>query len=652
MEQHAADWRSPKSDGGVFEGFNDAGIETFTEHPVEKEGREAIQNALDPVKNPAEPVRVEIHLSELGPGEIPGAKTLGHMFDACISTIHKMADLNHDPSADKRALDFFNKAKLDLHSRTRLIRISDYNTTGLVGATDGLIGSPWYNLVKGRGLNNKGASAGGSFGIGKMASFACSRSRTVFYGTRVDGRDSYIGVTRLQSYATSWKDSRAEELFSGTGYYAQGTDMHAIPGPCPLRDTPRTEDGTDVYILDAMGQGDDILEDFRRAALMNFFITIYEKNLIVRLSDEAGLNVTISKATLGREISRLREREDTDETRDLAEYYDILRHEDADDPDTYLELWPNSDGFGKEFGFHADDCRLLLKKGDGLNRQILVTRRTGMRLFEWNRFSASQSFTGILRITGDAMNAVYREMEVPSHDKWNPDRCEDPRRKVRGGINYHAAYRNLRAQIGKLIEENCRTSDDGSVSAYGMEDFFLADETTVKEKETKAKAPAAPAKRKIRTKKQNPTTHRHVDPDTLGEQTAPGKKPDAQQPKGRSGGPHHPHDKEWSGPKQDVSMRVLPVDPMRGAYQIRFRAPRDKADAKIVLYGSPERTSKKGKGSYGLAFSAAQRDGQLLAPEGNELVLGPVEKGEIVTIQFTLALPGLFMMEANYYEAK
>ncbi|MDY3298017.1 MAG: hypothetical protein SOX39_09940, partial [Selenomonas sp.] len=134
MEQHAADWRSPKSDGGVFEGFNDAGIETFTEHPVEKEGREAIQNALDPVKNPAEPVRVEIHLSELAPDKIPGAKTLGHMFDACISTIHKMADLNHDPSADKRALDFFNKAKLDLHSRTRLIRISDYNTTGLVGA--------------------------------------------------------------------------------------------------------------------------------------------------------------------------------------------------------------------------------------------------------------------------------------------------------------------------------------------------------------------------------------------------------------------------------------------------------------------------------------------------------------------------------------
>ena len=35
--------------------------------------------------------------------------------------------------------------------------------------------------------------------------------------------------------------------------------------------------------------------------------------------------------------------------------------------------------------------RLLLKKGDGLNRQILVTRRTGMRLFEWNRFSASAS---------------------------------------------------------------------------------------------------------------------------------------------------------------------------------------------------------------------------------------------------------------------
>ena len=639
--QQTPDWQFPASDGGRNEGFNDAGIETFKKHFMEKEGREAIQNALDPVKDPEKPVRVEIHVTGLAPGKIPGAQTLAATFDRCCDTIRKMAELNPGQTLDSRALSFYENAKSVLESHSWLVRISDYNTTGLVGAADGRFGSAWDNLVKGSGVNNKQGDAGGSFGIGKMASFGCSELRTVFYGTRVAGEDSYIGVTRLQSYAKKWRGNRPE-LTAGTGYYSQGADMLAIPGPCSLRDTPRTEDGTDLYILGAIGTPDTILDDFRRAVLMNFFITIYEGKLIVSLTDDAGTNIALTKATLGREIQMLCDRARTEKEkkplRELQEYYDILRHEGAAVQDTYFEIPLDAGVFGKEYGFQDGECSLLLKKGEDLNRRILITRTTGMNIFEMKRFPSGLSFTGILRITGKTMNAFYREMEVPSHDDWVADTPQKKR-----------AYTGLHNYLGHLIEERCKTAEGASVAAYGMEEFFLADDTTVKEKKAKTAAASMPQKRvsNVTVKRKPPVAHA-ADLEYPGETPNAAPKPD-EASKSREGGTHHMHNKDWRL-RTKVSMRVLPVRPMQGAYRLHFHAPTKKKDAKIELLGTPER--RMNKDACGLAFAAALRDGRPLEHHGNEVLLGPVKSGEDITVDFTLALPGLFMMEANYYELK
>lgn len=643
MHETAADWQFPASDGGMYEGFNDAGIETFTEKPMEKEGREAIQNALDPVKDKTKPVRVEIHVSALPSHQIPGARTLARTFGKCRETIEQMAAMNQEEE-DKQALEFyqFAQSRLALHMPLWMIRISDYNTTGLIGAADGRFGSTWYKLIKARGLNNKRGGAGGSFGIGKMASFGCSKLRTVFYGTRVDGKDSYIGVTRLQSYARGWQGDRPI-LTSGTGYYAQGDDMLAIPGPCPLRDTPRTEDGTDLYILDARGRREDILESFRRAVLQNFFITIYEGNLVVKLTDEQGTAIILDKNTLGREINALvehaRTKDEQEEMQELWDYYDILRHETADDPDNYLEFLLDRKVFGAAYGFRSGECRLLLKKGENLNRRILITRRTGMTIFPMKNFPGGLSFTGILRITGDNMNELYRKMEVPSHDKWDPERCTD------GKADYAGALRDLRAYLTQIVRENCQPAAAAAVSAYGMEEFFLTNRTTIEEKGVKTVA-GNPHEKKphIRAKKQNPTTRRHADP-IPGDTPSPAPKTDDPK-KPRTPGPRHEHHKEYRS--RAVVMHLLPQNPYKGIYRLTFTVPYAKRGAKVELLGSPERPMK----NCGLDVAAARCDGHTVTVCDNEIYLDAVEKNEAIAIDFTLALPGLFMMEANYYEAK
>ena len=62
------------------------------------------------------------------------------------------------------------------------LRISDFNTTGLTGSHEEY-NSPWCNLTKSSGASDKSGGAGGSFGIGKFAPYACSVLRTVFYST-------------------------------------------------------------------------------------------------------------------------------------------------------------------------------------------------------------------------------------------------------------------------------------------------------------------------------------------------------------------------------------------------------------------------------------------------------------------------------------
>lgn len=66
-----------------------------------------------------------------------------------------------------KAIDVFNQDFIDV------LRISDFNTTGLTGS-DKDYNSAWQNLVKSSGVSNKGGTSGGSFGIGKSAPFACS----------------------------------------------------------------------------------------------------------------------------------------------------------------------------------------------------------------------------------------------------------------------------------------------------------------------------------------------------------------------------------------------------------------------------------------------------------------------------------------------
>ena len=205
-------WKFPGNDNGEIVGIGAAGIETFKGSLFTSLAKEICQNSLDARLDSDQPVRVDFILNQIPTEKIPG-----------IDELKEAVGLCQDYWDDKKTKTFFKKAvKLCEADYMRVLRISDYNTTGLTGSTE-TRPSPWNDLVKSSGVSNKCGESGGSFGIGKSAPFACSDLRTLFYHTLdKDGIRSYQGAANLASFQypdeRKWLKKNKGEITKGKGY--------------------------------------------------------------------------------------------------------------------------------------------------------------------------------------------------------------------------------------------------------------------------------------------------------------------------------------------------------------------------------------------------------------------------------------------------
>ena len=228
-------WVFPPNNNAVINGINDAGIATFASTMYDSLVRESIQNSLDAKADWADgPVEVHFTQENIPRNKIPGYESLSEALKKC-----EVVESNNELTRN-----FFKTAyeTLDFNS-INVLKISDYNTTGLKGSSSGKSGTAWSRLVKESGTNDKDGVAGGSFGIGKSAYFACSRFRTVFFSSlSEDNEKSNIGVARLISF-----DLDNETKSIGMGFYAEGNKLLAIQDLADFDGKPkRTEYGTDA----------------------------------------------------------------------------------------------------------------------------------------------------------------------------------------------------------------------------------------------------------------------------------------------------------------------------------------------------------------------------------------------------------------------
>lgn len=570
-------WRFVSNQNSVISGINDAGIETFTADINRSLVREIIQNSLDAVRMDVdEPVIVEFELIKVKREEIPAVHDLQYAIRKCYESNLDEPDAHN---FFRKADDILSKEYIDV------LRISDHNTRGLEGSDTCKKGTNWSRLVKENGSSNKGQSSGGSFGIGKSATFACSDLRTVFYSSLdVNGVKSNFGVARLISF-----NDEKIGWTTGVGYYSEDERFVAIPGLINFDPKyNRTDTGTDIYIL-GMFQNENYEKEFIDAVLLDFLVSLVKGKLIVEVQGKR-----ISKTTLAEYIAKLNPYQN-DDIKALIEYYGVLTSSNP----KIKKISLNSNVYGKKFGFKDKECTLYIKEGEKLNRKVLITRNAGMRILEQNRISGSIEFTGVMIIEGENMNETFKSMEVPSHDAWEPGRCRDKK------PYYEKVLKEFKKYIKDCVNENFGRIEVNVMDAIGANDF-LPDRIEDAQEPQLQKNDLSFRIKKLFGKSVEPTKKKtkamKIEEIEINENGAGGSGPgDGVGPK-HGAGPHPgPGFGPFAGPDDGedkvgksqgdktkyeelkIKKRLICIDAQEGKYRLNFVSPSNSSKGKIVF---------------------------------------------------------------------
>lgn len=392
-------WKFPGS--GVYQGFNDSGIETFTGSRFPSLAREVLQNSLDASKEGK--VTVEFEVIDIPTTKFPGRNELTKV----------MRDCAKEDAADRKARDFLANAEAILDKPDiQCLRITDFGTTGLQGDPDASKGQ-WFAITKASGVSAKQDSkAGGSYGIGKNAPFVVSNLHTIFYSTRYQDGASIVERAQGKSVLMS-RTLRPGNYIGNTGFYGVKDKCGPLEGdeiPSFLR---LKEEGTRISIAGFKGSG-DWQNQIIAAVVSNFFYAIDQKKLEVLIQGESGDPRIIDAETLpslfdDEAISEF------DGVKEAKCYYQISHNKD-NERDSEL----------RGLGF----SHLWTRVEEGLPRRVALLRHTGMLITDeqqgMKRWPGFSDFAAVYVCESEKGNELLRRMENPQHDSFEPERIGEP----------------------------------------------------------------------------------------------------------------------------------------------------------------------------------------------------------------------------------
>ncbi|MGI9337168.1 MAG: hypothetical protein ACR2P4_01475 [Gammaproteobacteria bacterium] len=402
-------WCFPSSNGGVYDGFIDAGIETYTGARYNGLAREILQNSLDAVAVPGTKVTVEFEAVQIPIADFPHADELARAMRQCLGGGENNSDNRRETAFFKNAIQTMSAPKV------LCLKISDFGTTGMRGDYHKQRGQ-WHAITKARGSSDKrDPTAGGSFGIGKHASFAVSSLRTVFYGTRYKNEGGEI-VERAQgkSILMSHNTGDGGDYTSGTGFWGKIDGCRPLEGdgvPAILR---HNDSGSVVFIA-GFDAGRDWQHKITATVLANFFYAIYDDKLQVLIQDDKGNIIDIDRDTLDERFAEIKQLEiDKEEIDNSYCYYRAITEA------------PKEGRLDSERP-HLGHCKMWIMQKEGLPKRVALLRKTGMLITDEQkgiqRWAGRLDFAGVFLCDSDKGNCLLREMENPKHDAFELDRA-------------------------------------------------------------------------------------------------------------------------------------------------------------------------------------------------------------------------------------
>ena len=420
-------WEFPSNNDGGIEGFNDTGLRSFRgEAGSGLAIRECIQNSIDARRDSNLPVRVDITVPSIPFKDFPDIQGFKNILDSCLKSKYN--------EGHKNIQQFYSHALRLIKGEfihCDLLRISDYNTTGLKTELFEEV------FIKGSGITVKETpGSAGAHGIGKIAIFALSQFRTAFYSTiDVEGSRSFIGKSILQSHTRS--DGTTSQ---GKGYYAKQ------PGHKPITKKidelsflgNRTEPGLDIFIT-AFNKTDETKDSMIVAVIESFYPAIHNSNLIVNVMGQA-----IDAKTLPNLVKKYSENK-------YQKFY-LRTQKDSFPLINFYETLISSQEKFKENLVEStlsinEDNDVLIKtlKSNGTNK-VHYHRLSGM-IVKIDRRRSPLKLTTIVAIQGNKLNIFLKQLENVSHDDWQVSQID-------GDDDVKAEAKRILSLISEAIQEN------------------------------------------------------------------------------------------------------------------------------------------------------------------------------------------------------
>jgi len=448
MEENRG-WYFPDNRGGQEEGFENQGINQFKMSPYGKLAREIIQNSYDAkIKDGDKKVIVEFNLVKMDKNRIPNLECIKESINASAEYFPESERLEKFRQA---ANEKFENDTIDI------LKISDYNTTGLVGI-EKRVNSAWYGLIKSSGNSTKSGISGGSYGSGKHAAFVFSYFRTILYGTYVENEGyAFQGKSILCSHK---KDGVVK---SNIGYWGNITEQECKP----IRNQEtmdeffrRNQTGTDLYIIGAKLEKEEWVENIIYSVIENFWKLIIDDKLEVSIVNN-GQKINIDSKNV-RALAQMGKEENARiDEHDIFNAYKFIELNDSVEEVRYGSICSENDVELK-----------IAKLPQYPEKKILKMRETEMKINIFSPRKRPVNFIGILIAKGEELNRQLRESEPQTHDSWNADNIEDEydRRKVRDTI------RRLDSWLNEQIDSLSYVDNIPEFDAEGLDFLTLEDE--------------------------------------------------------------------------------------------------------------------------------------------------------------------------------
>lgn len=615
-------WRFPGNGYTQDQGLDTADMETFKKDPIASLARELCQNSIDAKKvSSKHSVKIEFKSFTMKRNQIPHVEEIEKQIVACKETW----------ATNKKIYEQLEKMQAQIQKEEICcLRISDFNTKGLVGVSGG-DDTPWHYMIHGSGLSNKAATSGGSKGIGKFATFVTSHFNMVFYSTVTEQNEvGYQGICKL----CSAKQEGTTEKTIGIGYYGSSDKNEPILEEFNI-DTSynrKKQTGTDIFIIgfkNSTGWKSDIISKI----LESFISAIVFGDLEVTIED-----IVLDKNSLASIV-----------------YDENLIHKSCRKSiiSQYLLLTDQEHRYEDiiDFGY-LGKAKLYLMEMNAENEQLatngcVMIRYPFMKIRDIEKISTLPC-SAMCIIENNELNATLRNIENSQHTNWEFNRIEDDVERAR----IRDIYKMLLDEIKRHITEHLSSSENSQTDVEGAGNYIpgAADEVDKALTKKILDKPTIITK-KVKLKEISPDVIFPLEEENEDEED---DEKSSQEGQSRTGigmakGEHTSlgHSAIKITELKGMSYRLMCIDKKMRMYSIVFTSNFEERDVFLELYALDD-----GGGRTQVFIYACAINGEKAKVINRKKISFSIKNGQKIKIEMITDQPELFSSEVKVYACR